>query len=63
MLARPIEDKDSGKWMVEVNFEGENVRVGHFVIDDITMKYNRWNTKGEAIDWIKSKNNLQLDNN
>lgn len=58
MLAAPKLNED-GKWNVEVECDGELIRVG-IPKTDLVFVWAEWDTKQEAIDYINSKEKLQL---
>lgn len=58
MLATTVYDEKLKSWIVYVDVEGELLPVGRTINGGLELfVYCKFNTKEEAIDWIKSKPN------
>jgi hypothetical protein len=58
--ATPKFDNTLGKWIVEVMMNGERLPLGR-MIDSLFFKYLKFDTKGEAIRYIKNDSRLELN--
>ena len=63
MLATTVYDEKLKSWIVYVGVEGELLPVGRTINGGLErFVYCKFNTRGKAIDWIKSKpNKLKYD--
>ena len=62
ILATTVYDKELKSWIVYADLEGELLPVGTTINEDLGLiKYCKFNTKEEAIDWINSKPNMKYD--
>lgn len=56
MLATTVYDEELKSWIIYVNSEGDILPVGTVINEDLGLfEYCKFNTKEEAMDWIKSK--------
>lgn len=59
LLAEVKYDEELEKWVIEVEKDGEKLLLGHF-IDDLLFKFEKYNTRQDAINYIKKSDKLEL---
>ena len=58
MIARPKYNRTSKKWNIACMVDGEEIKLGHS--EGIFVKYESFNSKQQAIDYINNREGLEL---
>lgn len=59
LLSEVKYDEELGKWVIEVEKDGEKLLLGHCV-NDIFMEYEKYDTRQDAVNYIKKSDKLEL---
>ena len=62
MKANTVFDKEFEKWVIYVDADGEIIPVGRRVNENLGLfKISKFDSKEEAMDWIRLKPNMEYD--